>query len=250
MMIQLKTRTEWAALAILAIAYSQVAMSQTPRGRDYLPDAPASRLLAQAGTQPTVSRSPAGTAMQLSILPLSTTPSTGKIRLTLNQAEQMAVNNNPRVSLARLLALAQHQVYRESRAAELPTANAAVTAVEAEEASRISAGSLTASRLLEHVGAGGGFSQLLMDFGKTKNLVASAALQEKAQKANAIATQHDIELATDEAFYNALQAQLRQGRPAKCNYTTDVAVAGESDDCEQTQIQLGSEFCRREPLSG
>ena len=90
-----------------------------------------------------------------------------------------------RVTVARLLALAQHQVYRETRSAELPTANAAMTAVEAEDGSRISAGSLTASRLFEHAGAGGGFSQLLTDFGKTANLVASAALQEKAQNANA-----------------------------------------------------------------
>ena len=48
---------------------------------------------------------------------------------------------------------------------------------------------------------------MLTDFGKTRNLVASSALQEKAQKANALATQYDIELATDQAFYNALQAQ-------------------------------------------
>jgi outer membrane protein len=106
-----------------------------------------------------------------------------------------------------LLALAQHQVYRETRAAELPTASAAVTAVEAEEGSRISAGSLTASRLFEHAGAGGGFSQLLTDFGRTRNLVSSSILQEKAQKANAVATQYDIELATDQAFFNALEAQ-------------------------------------------
>jgi outer membrane protein len=128
-------------------------------------------------------------------------------KLTRSQAEQLAIKNNPQVSVARLLALAQHQVYRENRAAELPAANASLTAVEAEEASRISAGLLTASRLFEHVGAGGGFSQLLTDFGRTRNLVASAALQERAQKANAIATQYDIQLATDQAFYNALQAQ-------------------------------------------
>lgn len=119
----------------------------------------------------------------------------------------MAIKNNPQVTVARLMALAQHQVYRETRSAELPTANAALTAVEAEEASRISAGSLTASRLFEHAGAGGGFSQLLTDFGRTRNLVASSALQEKAEKANAIATQYDIQLATDQAFYNAMQAQ-------------------------------------------
>ena len=119
----------------------------------------------------------------------------------------MAIKNNPQVTVARLLALAQHQVYRETRSAELPTVNAAITAVEAEEATRISAGSLTASRLFEHAGAGGGFSQLITDFGRTRNLVASSVLQEKAQKANAIATQYDIQLATDQAFYNALQAQ-------------------------------------------
>ena len=83
-----------------------------------------------------------------------------------------------------------------------------MTAVEAEDASRISAGSLTASRLFEHAGAGGGFSaNCITDFGRTSNLVASSKLQEKAQNANALATQNDIVLATDQAFYNALQAQ-------------------------------------------
>ena len=109
--------------------------------------------------------------------------------------------------MAVLLALAQHQVVRETRAAELPTANASITAVEAEDGSRISAGSLTASRLLEHAGAGGSFTQLITDFGKTRNLVASSKLQEKAQNASALATTEDIVLATDQAFYNALQAQ-------------------------------------------
>ncbi|WP_251106691.1 TolC family protein [Alloacidobacterium dinghuense] len=119
----------------------------------------------------------------------------------------MAIKNNPRVSVARLLALAQHQVVRETRAAELPSANAAITAVDAEDGTRISAGSLTASRLIEHAGAGGSFTQLIMDFGRTRNLVASSKLQEKAQNANALATTEDIVLATDQAFYNALQAQ-------------------------------------------
>ena len=128
-------------------------------------------------------------------------------RLTLADAEKMAVKNNPRVSVGRLLALAQHQVVRETRSAELPSGVASVTAEEAENASRISAGSLTASRLFEHAGAGGSFTQLITDFGKTSNLVASSKLQEKAQNANALATTEDIVLATDQAFFNALQAQ-------------------------------------------
>jgi outer membrane protein len=61
-------------------------------------------------------------------------------RLTQSEAEQMAIKNNPRVSVAHLLALAQHQVVRETRAAELPTGLASITAEEAENASRISSG--------------------------------------------------------------------------------------------------------------
>ena len=46
--------------------------------------------------------------------------------LTRTDAEQTAVKNNPRVSVGRILALAQHQVVRETRAAELPMANASL----------------------------------------------------------------------------------------------------------------------------
>jgi len=148
-------------------------------------------------------------------------------QLTRSDAEKMAIRNNPRVSIGRLLALAQHQVVRETRAAELPTATGSITAVEAEDGSRISAGSLTASRLFTHAGAGGAFTQLITDFGRTRNLVASSRLQEKAQNANALATTEDIVIATDQAFYNALQAQALL-RVAQQNVdtrnTTDVQI--------------------------
>src|SRR5579863_7280472 len=129
------------------------------------------------------------------------------MRLTRAQAEKLALQNNPRISVGRLLALAQHQVYRETMSVELPTFNGAITSVDANEGSRIGAGALTASRLLEHAGAGVTLSQLITDFGRSSNLVAAAKLQEKAQNANALATPEDIVLATDQAFYNALEAQ-------------------------------------------
>jgi outer membrane protein len=132
---------------------------------------------------------------------------TDTMRLTRAQAEQLALKNNPKISAARLLALAQDQVFRESRAAELPNFNGAVTAVDANEGSRIAAGAINAPRLLERAGAGVSMSQLLTDFGRTVNLVSYTKLLEKAQNANALATVEDIVLATDQAFYNALQAQ-------------------------------------------
>lgn len=193
-----------------------VAGAQTDRNAASLPNAPTARLIAELAqapgstTQETAQPAPSQAAQNpggQSTAAMQQGNAESREKLTRTQAEQTAIKNNPQVSVARLVALAQHQVYRETRSAELPTASAALTGVEAEEASRVSAGSLTASRLFEHAGAGGGFSQLLTDFGRTRNLVASSILQEKAQKANALATQYDIQLATDQAFYNALQAQ-------------------------------------------
>jgi outer membrane protein len=140
--------------------------------------------------------------------PASGPASTGSpMSLTRVQAEQAALKNNPRVTVSQLLALAQHQVVREARSAELPTANGAITAEKTLEASRISAGSLTASRLFTHAGAGGNFTQLITDFGRTHNLVLTRKLEEKAANASALATREEIVLAADQAFYDGLTAQ-------------------------------------------
>lgn len=191
----------------LALVCAGQSIAQSASVGKRLPDAPGFQLLLEtANWSQSIS---SGDALTQQAGPDAQNPigSIRKQKLTLAEAEQMAIKNNPRVTVAHLLAEAQHQTYRETRSMELPTANAALTGVEAEDGSRISAGSLTASRLFSHAGAGAGFSQLITDFGKTRNLVASSALQEKARNADAIATQYDVQLATDQAYYNALEAQ-------------------------------------------
>jgi outer membrane protein len=114
----------------------------------------------------------------------------------------------------------------------LPTLTGSITAQDANEASRVSSGSLSASRLFTRAGAGINFSELITDFGRTTNLVASSKLQERAQQANELATREDVVLATDQAFYNALQAQallqvakqtvsLRQTTQSQVNQLTE-----------------------------
>jgi outer membrane protein len=127
--------------------------------------------------------------------------------LTREQAEQLALRNNPRITVSHLLALAQHQVVRESRAGELPTLTGSVTAEAAEDGSRVASGGISDSRLFQHAGGGVSLSQLITDFGHTRNLIASAKLQERAQNATQMASRAEIVLAVDQAFYNALQAQ-------------------------------------------
>lgn len=171
------------ALFLAAFALPLAAAAQNVSA---LPSAPAPVVIAQATADANANATPT---------------------LTREQAEQMAIRQNPNISLGKLLALAQHQVVRQARAAELPLLTGNVTAVDAEDGTRVSAGYLTASRLITHAGAGGTLSQLITDFGRTHNLILSQKLEENAQNANALATTENIVLATDQAFYNALEAQ-------------------------------------------
>jgi outer membrane protein len=145
---------------------------------------------------------PPATAQQPSAAPGSFGPT-----LTIEQAEEMAIRNNPRISVARLLALAQAQVTREVRSVEMPTSNGDLTAVGAHQNSRITAGYLSNSAVYNRAAAGLSVSQLITDFGRTHNLVLSAQSNAKAQLENERATELDIKLTVDQAFYQALTSQ-------------------------------------------
>ena len=127
--------------------------------------------------------------------------------LMLADAEHMAIEHNPRISVARLLQLAQAQVTREVRSGELPAAAASLTAVDSHNGSRITAGALNNPIVYERAAGGLTVSQLITDFGRTHNLILSAQSQAKAQLDTERATTEDIVLAVDQAFYSALTSQ-------------------------------------------
>ncbi len=128
-------------------------------------------------------------------------------KLTLADAERIAIQNNPNISVARLIALAQAQVTREVRSVELPTAAGSLTAVGAHENSRITAGFLNNPSVYNRAAGGLTVSQLITDFGRTHNLVQIAQSNAKAQIENERATEQDITLTVDQAFYQALTSQ-------------------------------------------
>ena len=176
---------------LLAAAQSQQA----------LPDAPTSHLAA-AVSQASIQQTMPGNATATQANPAPAGPT-----LTLSQAEQIAIRTNPGISVARLLALAQAQVTREVRSAELPSATGDLTAVDAHENSRITAGALNNPTVYDRAAGGLTVSQLITDFGRTHNLVLSAQSNAKAQLESEHATELDITLTVDQAFYQALTAQ-------------------------------------------
>lgn len=139
--------------------------------------------------------------------PSQTAASASGQPLTLSDAEQIAMRNNPRVAIARLLALAQGQVTREVRSAELPSLTGNLTAVEPHDNSRITAGALNNPIVYQRAAGGVTLSQLITDFGRMHNLVASAELRARAELSTQAATTADVTLAVDQAFYRALGSQ-------------------------------------------
>jgi len=132
-------------------------------------------------------------------------------RLTVQDAEALALKNNPQISVSRLLALASTQVTREQKAAYYPSVYGSLTTVKPrDDGSRIAAGNLNNPIVYQRAAGGVTLAQLITDFGRTSNIVASAKLRAKAADRNAAATTADIKLAVDEAFYNALQAFAEQ----------------------------------------
>ena len=122
----------------------------------------------------------------------------------------LALKNNPQISVYHLIALASGQVTREQKSAYYPTVYGSLTAVKPKEGSRIAAGNLNNPSVYERAAGGITLSQLITDFGRTSNLVATAALRAKAADMNAAATADDVKLAVDQAFYNALQTLALQ----------------------------------------
>jgi outer membrane protein len=131
---------------------------------------------------------------------------TGK-PLTIEEAEALALKNNPQITVGKLLALQAHQTVREVKSAMLPQVNVDLTGVGADGGSRISAGQLADGRVYSRAAGGITASQLITDFGHTANLVSSSQFQAKAVDENAIATKQQIILTVDQQFYNALETK-------------------------------------------
>ncbi|HEV2134641.1 MAG TPA: TolC family protein [Terracidiphilus sp.] len=128
-------------------------------------------------------------------------------QLTLADAERMAIQNNPNISIAHLVSLAQGQVTREARSAWMPTVTGDLTGVGAHDNTRITAGLLNNPSVYDRAAGGLTVSELITDFGRTHNLVLSAKSTAQAQLEDERATQEDVTLTVDQAFYQALTAQ-------------------------------------------
>ena len=128
-------------------------------------------------------------------------------KLTLQEAEALAVQQHPQIAGAHLQTQTAEQVTRETRAPYYPQLSASATAVGAVDNSRIAAGFLNAPNVLNRAAAGVALQQLVTDFGRTRHLVKSSKLHEQSQEAGEASTRATVLLDVDRAYFRALRAQ-------------------------------------------
>ena len=131
------------------------------------------------------------------------------IRLTLQQAQQLALSQHPRISVANLTALAARESAKEARAPFFPNIYGSVTAVGTGDPNntRLGAGGLNNPLIYEREAEGVTISQLITDFGRTLDLTRSAKLRTRAQEMNLEATREQILLEVNNAYFSSLAAQ-------------------------------------------
>ncbi len=128
-------------------------------------------------------------------------------KLTLAEAERLAVQNNPQLSAAKFNAAAAYQVPLEYRAGLMPTVAGALTVVGADSGSRLAAGGLNNPVVYNRIASGLLVNQLVTDFGRTGNLIASSKLRAQAQDQFTETTRADILVTTARAYFTVLRAQ-------------------------------------------
>jgi outer membrane protein len=130
-------------------------------------------------------------------------------QLTLQEAEQVALAQHPRISVANLTALAAKQSIKEAQSAFFPNIYGSATAVDTgnEDNTRIAAGGLNNPLIYEREADGVTISQLITDFGQTWDLSKSAKSRTRAQEMNLEATREQILMEVNNAYFSSLAAQ-------------------------------------------
>jgi outer membrane protein len=127
-------------------------------------------------------------------------------KLTLQEAEAIAIKNHPQIQAAQNeLNFARQQVV-VNRAPYYPNVRGEITGSQANADARIGAGDLAASRLFTRIGPGVVVNQLITDSGRTPSLVSSARFQSQATEQTLTATRYDVVLQVNRAYFDVLHS--------------------------------------------
>ena len=129
-------------------------------------------------------------------------------RLTLQDAEAMAVKNHPQIQAAQDEVQFANQQVIINRAPYYPSVTGEITGSQSSsDTARIGAGALSPSRLFSRTGEGVILSQLITDSGRTSSLIQSARLGAQASTQTLDATRYDVLLTVNRSYFETLRSE-------------------------------------------
>lgn len=152
--------------------------------------------------------------------------------LTLEEAERIAVENQPRMAVARWTALAAGQVAPQIRSQLYPQVNGLATAAGAPDMTRITAGGINNPIVYGRMAAGLSVSQMLYDGGRNRLLEQSARERERALQQETLFTRTDVLIAVRQAYFDVLRA------------TTTVSIAKETVQARALLVEQVQELAK------
>jgi outer membrane protein len=160
------------------------------------------------------------------------------VKLTLEEAREIAVKRHPQINAAELNALAAKQAPEQIKAAKYPSLISSLTGAGAGENSNIAAGGLSNSSILSRAATGFSVNQLLLDFGRNGSLTNSARFRAKSVEENAKATRAQVIFQVDRAYYMTLRAKALL-KVAEQTVATRQLVVEQAEALQQSGLRSG-----------
>jgi outer membrane protein len=131
--------------------------------------------------------------------------------LSLADAEARTLKNQPRLAAEALRAQALGKRVQQSRSSYFPQLTGNLTAVKANSDTAVAAGAVTTSSISTRVAGGFSLTQLVTDFGRTRDLVRSSQLTAQAALQRTEDVKQQILRDVDQAYFAAEAAESVRG---------------------------------------
>ena len=129
------------------------------------------------------------------------------LKVTLEEARELALRNHPTLASLDASAQAAAETSKQIRSSLAPQLSGGFSASIADENSRLAIAGIVSSLLVSRVGAGVQLSQVLSDFGRTRLLSEAALTGATAQQEGIKSARLQILAAVDRAYYSLLRAR-------------------------------------------
>jgi outer membrane protein len=159
-------------------------------------------------------------------------------RLTLREAEEIALKNHPAIRSAQFASLAAEQRPNEIASVRYPTVVGNLTGAGAPDNSRIAAGGLNNPVIYSRAASGFTISQLLLDFGRTSRLLEASHSEAAAAAAGTKMARIDVVLDVDRSYLAALRAQAVL-RVANETLASRQLLLDQTTELQKAQIKSG-----------